>query len=50
MSFYDRLSQCHSQSRPVFILFTEIIAFAGTMLVMVGIAYIRELYRWIALS
>jgi hypothetical protein len=50
MNLYNRLSQYHSQSRPSFILFTEFIAFVGIMTTMVGIGYIRELYRWIALS
>jgi hypothetical protein len=50
MNLYKRLSQYHSESRPSFILFTEFIAFVGTMATMVGIGYIRELYRLIALS
>ncbi len=45
MSFYDRLSQYHSSSRPSFILFTEFIAFVSTMATLVGIGFIRELLR-----
>jgi hypothetical protein len=43
MSIYDRLTQYHAESRPSFILFTEFIAFVGTMATMVGISFLREL-------
>jgi hypothetical protein len=42
MSFYHRLVRYHSKSRPSFILFTEFIAFVGTMATMVGIGFIRD--------
>jgi hypothetical protein len=38
MTWYERLSQYHSESRPSFILFTELIAFMGTMATVVGMA------------
>src|SRR4029077_315538 len=43
MTLYDRLTRYHSESRPSFILFTEFIAFVGTMTTMVGIGFLREL-------
>jgi len=46
MNLYSRLSQYHSNSRPSFVLFTELIAFVGSMATMVGFAYLRELLRW----
>ena len=44
MSLYDRLTRYHSESRSSFILFTEFIAFVGTMATMVGIGFLRELF------
>jgi len=38
MSLYNRLAQYHSHSRPSFILFTEFVAFVGTMATVVGMA------------
>jgi hypothetical protein len=38
MSFYNRLAQYHSESRAAFVLFTEFVAFVGTMAAMVGMA------------
>ena len=43
MSIYDRLTRYHAESRSSFILFTEFIAFVGTMATMVGISFLREL-------
>lgn len=43
MNFYNWLAQYHSHNRPSFVLFTEFIAFVGTMATMVGIGFIREL-------
>ena len=45
MNFYNRLSQYHSESRPSFILFTELIAIVGAMAVVVGIAFLLEILR-----
>jgi hypothetical protein len=50
MNLFNRLTQYHSESRSTFILFTEFVAFLGAITTMVGIGYIRELYRLIALS
>ena len=43
MNLYNRLTQYHSESRPSFVLFTEFIAFVGTMATVVAIAFMREL-------
>ena len=43
MNLYDRVSQYHSESRPSFILFTELIAFIGTMATVVGMAVLLSL-------
>jgi len=45
MNWYNRLSQYHSQSRPSFILFTELIAFMGTMATVVGMAVLLYLFQ-----
>lgn len=45
MNLYNRLAEYHSQSRLSFILFTEFIAFAGTIATMAGIAFVRDLLR-----
>jgi hypothetical protein len=45
MSLYDRVTQYHSESRPSFILFTELIAFLGTMATVVGMAVLRSLFQ-----
>src|SRR5205085_1154382 len=45
MSVYQRISLCHSKSRPTFVLFTEFIAFVGCMAAMVGLSFVRELLR-----
>jgi len=45
MNWYNRLSQYHSTSRPSFILFTEFIAFTGTMATVVGMAVLLYLFR-----
>jgi hypothetical protein len=45
MNFYNRLSQYHSKSRPSFILFTELIAFTGTMATVVGMAVLLSLFQ-----
>lgn len=45
MNWYNRLSQYHSESRPSFVLFTELIAFVGSMATVVGIGFIRDLMR-----
>ena len=42
MNFYNRLIAMHSESRPMFILFTECMAFTGSMAAIVGIGFIRE--------
>jgi hypothetical protein len=44
MNIYDRLTQFHAESRSSFILFTEFIAFVGTIATMVGISFLRELF------
>jgi hypothetical protein len=45
MSWYDRLSQYHAESRPSFILFTELVAFTGSMATVVGMAILFSLFR-----
>ena len=45
MSWYDRISQYHAESRESFILFTEMIAFAGTMATAVGMAILLSLFH-----
>jgi hypothetical protein len=45
MNWYDRLSQYHAKSRPSFILFTELIAFFGTMVTLVGMAILLSLLQ-----
>jgi hypothetical protein len=45
MSWYDRLSRYHSESRPSFILFTELLAFAGSMATAVGMAILLSLFH-----
>jgi hypothetical protein len=45
MNWYDRVSQYHSRSRPSFILFTELIAFMGTMATVVGMAVLLSLIQ-----
>jgi hypothetical protein len=45
MNLYDRLSQYHSESRPSFIFFTEMIAFMTTMATVVGAAVLVSLLR-----
>jgi hypothetical protein len=42
MSVYNRLVAMHGESRPMFILFTEFIAFTGTMAAILGIGFIRD--------
>ena len=41
----NRLTQYHSESRPSFVLFTEFIAFVGTMATMVGMAVLFSFFR-----
>jgi hypothetical protein len=43
MSFYERVSQYHSENRFTFVLLTETIAFVGTLTTMMTIAFVREL-------
>jgi hypothetical protein len=43
MKFWERVVRFHGSNRPLFILFTEFIAFTGTMLTMVGLGFVREL-------
>jgi hypothetical protein len=43
MNLYGRIAQYHSRSRSAFILFTELIAFTGTLATMIAIASLREL-------
>jgi hypothetical protein len=45
MSFYDRLSQYHSESRGSFIFFTELIAFTGSMVTVVGMAILFSMFH-----
>jgi hypothetical protein len=45
MRFHQRITQYHSENRPLFILFTEFIAFTGTIAVMVGMAVLFSLLR-----
>jgi hypothetical protein len=45
MSFIERVSEYHSSSRPTFVLFTEFIAFVGTMVVMVGLAILFSFFH-----
>jgi len=42
MSVYNRLLLMHNESRPMFILFTEFIAFTGSMTAIVGLAFLRD--------
>jgi hypothetical protein len=42
MSAYSRLVQYHTNSRPSFVLFTELLAFIGSMAAIVGIGFLRE--------
>jgi len=42
MSVYNRLVAMHGESRPMFILVTEFIAFTGTMAAILGIGFIRD--------
>jgi hypothetical protein len=44
MDLCSRIAQYHSQSRATFILFTEMIAFAGSLATMLGIGFLRELF------
>jgi hypothetical protein len=45
MNFYNRLTQCYFDSRSAFILFTEFIAFVGTMATVVGMAVLFSLFH-----
>jgi len=45
MSLLNRITRYHSDSRPSFILFTEFIAFVGTMATMVGMAVLFSLFH-----
>ena len=45
MNWYNRLSQYHTKSRPSFILFTELIAFTGTMATVVGMAVLLSFFQ-----
>jgi len=45
MNLYERLSQYHSESRPSFILFTEMIAFMTTMATVVGTAILLSVIK-----
>jgi hypothetical protein len=42
MKFYHRLAAFHEESRSAFILFTEFLAFVGTMTAILGIGFIRD--------
>jgi hypothetical protein len=42
MNLYERLVAMHGESRPMFILITEFIAFTGSMATIVGIGFIRD--------
>jgi len=44
MNFFDRVAEFHSNSRPTFVLFTEFIAFVGTMALMVGLAILFSFF------
>ncbi len=45
MKLYEQISQYHSNCRPAFVLFTEFIAFVGTMATMVGMAVLFSLFH-----
>jgi hypothetical protein len=45
MNLYERITQYHSESRPSFILFTEMIAFMTTMATLVGTAVLLSLFK-----
>jgi hypothetical protein len=45
MSFYNRIAQYHSESRPSFVLFTGFIALVGTMATMVGMAVLFSFFQ-----
>ena len=42
MRFYNQLVTYHNESRPMFILFTEFIAFVSSITVMLGIGFLRD--------
>jgi hypothetical protein len=42
MNFYKRLIAMHGESRPMFILITEFLAFTGSMAAIVGIGFLRD--------
>lgn len=42
MSYYNRLVEIHGESRPIFILFTELVAFTGTMTAILAIGFLRD--------
>jgi hypothetical protein len=45
MNWYERISEYHTESRPSFILFTEFVAFIGTMATVVGTAVLLSLLQ-----
>jgi hypothetical protein len=45
MYFLDRLAQYHSESRPTFVLVTELLAFVGTMTAVVGMAVLFSFFQ-----
>jgi len=45
MKLYNRLSQYHSESRSAFVLFTEFIAFVGTMVTMIGMSILFSFFH-----
>jgi len=44
MNLYNRLSQYHSDSRPSFVLFSEFIAFAGSMATIGTLPFYAKYY------
>jgi hypothetical protein len=44
MNFVDRVVEFHSNSRPAFVLFTEFIAFVGSMAIIVGLAILFSFF------
>lgn len=45
MKLYDQISEYHANCRPGFVLFTEFIAFVGTMATFVGMSVLFSLFH-----
>ena len=45
MSLFNRIVECHSQSRPTFVLVTEFVAFVATMVTMLGMAVLFSFFQ-----